>query len=89
MCVDNGRRDTSLADKSLTDLVQLRASLLKILNAITSWLVCIPHAVTSNCLQRAVHVSTLLLCWYRQKVKLYEFRCNNQPELRLQNIRTS
>jgi hypothetical protein len=69
MCVDNGRRDTSLADKSLTDLVQLRASLLKILNAITSWLVCIPHAVTSSlCGQRptacrgsAKHTITVLV----------------------------
>jgi hypothetical protein len=31
MCVDNGR----------PDFVQLRTSLLKIVNAITSWLVCI------------------------------------------------
>lgn len=48
MCVDNGRLDTSLADKSLTDFVQLRTSLLKTVNVITSWPVCIPHVITSS-----------------------------------------
>jgi hypothetical protein len=48
MCVDNGRPDTSLADKSLTDFVQLRTTLLKIVNAITSWPVCIPHVIISS-----------------------------------------